>query len=291
MVFGVGIVKTADDFGVQGDWPSHPELLDWLAVDFREHGWDVKRLIRNMVTSATYRQSSDWRSDLAEVDPENRLLGRASRRRLPAEVVRDSALAMSGLLDETVGGPSVKPYQPPGLWRERSMQTSNTANFSRDTGVALYRRGMYTFWKRAAPPPQMANFDAPAREYCVARRSLTNTPMQALTLMNDETYLEIARALAQRVSLDLPDESSLRERLQLMFRLATARAPEGDELDVLEASYRLSFREFERAPEDAAAILSYGDSPRSERLSVTEHAALTVVASILLNLDETITRE
>lgn len=293
LIFGMGIVKTTEDFGAQGEWPSHPELLDWLAVDFRESGWDVKRLVRQIVTSSTYRQSSHWRDDLAELDPENRLLARSPRYRLPAEFVRDNALAASGLLNDVVGGPSVKPYQPGGLWEERSMPISNTRYFKRDTGEALYRRGMYTFWKRSAPPPQMSAFDAPERETCVARRSRTNTPLQALTLMNDETYLEISRVLAQRVIEEIPgeDATSVRGRLSQMFRLATSRTPQRDEVDVLEASYRMALRQFEARPDDAAALLSYGQAPRSDSIDPAEHAAATIVANIVLNLDETMTRD
>lgn len=291
MVFGMGLVKTVEDFGIQGEWPSHPELLDWLAVDFREHGWDVKRLIRQIVTSATYRQSSVVRADLLEIDPENRLLARASRHRLSGELVRDNALAAAGLLNEKIGGPSVRPYQPKGLWSERSMPVSNTKFFVRDTGEKLYRRGMYTFWKRAAPPPQMANFDAPTREYCVARRSVTNTPMQALTLMNDETYLEIARNLAERAWREVPGDEAAEARVERIFRLATRRVPEAEELAVLDESYAYAMERYAEAPEDAAAVLSYGESPRSEEIDVVEHAALTTVASIVLNLDETVTRK
>ncbi|RMH12753.1 MAG: DUF1553 domain-containing protein, partial [Planctomycetota bacterium] len=289
MIFGMGIVKTAEDFGAQGEWPSHPELLDYLAVDFRESGWDVKRLIRLIVTSSTYRQSSAWRPELAEIDPENRLLARSPRYRLAAEFIRDNALAAAGLLDERIGGPSVRPYQPPGLWEERSMPVSNTRFFKRDTGKDLYRRGMYTFWKRAAPPPQLATFDAPEREFCVIRRSRTNTPLQALTLMNDETYLEAARVLAERVQNELPGdgESILRKRLSRMFRLATGRIPDQDEIDVLSASYRLALREYRQRPDDAAALLSYGEWPQSESIGTAEHAAATIVANIVLNLDET----
>jgi len=290
MVFGMGLVKTVEDFGIQGEWPSHPELLDWLAVDFRENGWDVKRLIRQIVTSATYRQSSVVRPDLVEIDPENRLLARASRRRLSGEIVRDNALAAAGLLNESIGGPSVKPYQPAGLWEERSMPVSNTKFFERDTGEALYRRGMYTFWKRAAPPPQMSNFDAPTREYCVAKRSVTNTPMQALTLMNDETYLEIARQLAERAWREVPEGDAAESRVERIFRLATLREPDPEELAVLERSYAYALERYAESPEDAAAVVSYGESPRSEAIDVVEHAALTTVASIVLNLDETVTR-
>lgn len=293
MIFGIGIVKTAGDFGSQGEWPSHPELLDWLAVDFRRSGWDVKRLVRQIVTSTTYRQSSRWREELAEIDPENRLLARSPRYRLPGEFVRDNALSASGLLNDAIGGPSVRLYQPAGLWEERAMPASNTRFFKRDTGEVLYRRGMYSFWKRSAPPPQMATFDAPEREFCVARRGLTNTPLQALTLMNDETFLEMARALAQRVYEEVPGdgEGALRARMERMFRLATGRTPDESQLRVLEASFRMALRQYAQRPEDASALLSYGEAPRSETISAEEHAAATIVANIVLNLDQTMTRD
>lgn len=290
MIYGIGIVKTIEDFGIQGEWPSHPELLDWLAVDFRENGWDVKRLMRQIVTSATYRQSSVVRPELLDIDPENRLLARASRQRLSGELVRDNALAAAGMLNETIGGPSVKPYQPAGLWEERSMPNSNTRVFERDTGDKLYRRGMYTFWKRSAPPPQMSNFDAPSREFCVVRRSATNTPMQALTLLNDETYLEIARRLAARAWQECSPEDRTGDRAGLVFRLATGRTPTADELTVLEESYRHALERYAAAPDDAEALLSYGDSPRTEGIDPAEHAALMIVANIVLNLDETVTK-
>lgn len=293
MIFGMGIVKTAGDFGSQGEWPSHPELLDWLAVDFRQSGWDVKEMVRQIVTSATYRQSSRWRTELAEIDPENRLLARSPRYRLPAEFVRDNALSASGLLNDAIGGPSVRLYQPAGLWEERAMPASNTRFFKRDTGEVLYRRGMYSFWKRSAPPPQMATFDAPEREFCIARRGLTNTPLQALTLMNDETFLEMARVLAHRVYEELPGDGDgvTRARMERMFRLATGRTPDESQMRVLEASYRLALRQYRQRPEDAAALLSYGEAPRSETMGAEEHAAATIVANIVLNLDQTMTRD
>lgn len=293
MIFGVGIVKTAGDFGSQGEWPSHPELLDWLAVDFRQSGWDVKRLVRQIVTSATYRQSSRRREDLSEIDPENRLLARSPRYRLQAEFVRDNALAAAGLLNDAIGGPSVRLYQPEGLWEERAMPASNTRFFKRDTGDALYRRGMYSFWKRSAPPPQMATFDAPEREFCIAKRGLTNTPLQALALMNDETHLEIARMLAQRVYEELPGQGdgAVRARLERMFRLATGRTPDQSQVRVLEESFQMALREYRRRPDDAAALLSYGEAPRNQTISPDEHAAATIVANVVLNLDQTMTRD
>ena len=202
MYFGTGIVKTQEDFGVQGEPPVHPELLDWLATEFIRTGWDTRAMQRLIVTSATYRQSSKVTAALLEKDPENRLLARASRLRLPAEMIRDTALAASGLLNGEIGGPSVFPYQPRGLWEEMAFGEGFSAQaYEQSHGKDLYRRGMYTFWKRTVPPASLATFDAPDREKCTARRALTNTPLQALVLMNDPTYVEAARAMAQRVLL------------------------------------------------------------------------------------------
>ena len=197
-VFGTGIVRTTGDFGVAGELPSHQELLDWLAVEFRESGWDVKKLFKLMVTSATYRQSAAATPEKVEKDPQNRLLCRGPRFRMDAEVVRDYALAASGLLVEKLGGPSVKPYQPPGVWEAIAMDVSNTRSYVRDTGENLYRRSLYTFWKRQAPPASMELFNAPNREACVVRRERTDTPLQALVTLNDEQFVEAARHLAQR---------------------------------------------------------------------------------------------
>ncbi len=191
MYFGVGLVKTVEDFGSQGEWPVHLELLDWLATEFIRTGWDVKAMQKTIVMSATYRQSSKVTPELQQRDPENRLLARGARSRLPAETLRDQALAVSGLLVGTIGGPSVKPYQPPGLWKE----LTGGDDYKPDTGAGLYRRSLYTFWKRTAPPPMMMNFDAAGREACVVRELRTNTPLQSLNLMNDVTFLEAARAL------------------------------------------------------------------------------------------------
>ena len=200
MYFGYGIVKTQEDFGVQGEPPVHPELLDWLATEFVRSKWDVRALQRLIVTSATYRQSSQVTRALLEKDPENRLLARAPRTRMPAEMIRDTALSVSGLLNPAIGGPSVFPYQPAGLWEEMAFGEGFTAQaYEQDHGADLYRRGMYTFWKRTVPPASLAAFDAPDREKCTARRVMTNTPLQALALLNDPTYVEAARALAERV--------------------------------------------------------------------------------------------
>ena len=188
ILFGRGLVETSDDFGLQGSWPSHPELLDYLAIEFRDEGWDVQGMMRRLLLSATYRQSSESRPENLKADPDNYLFGNYPRQRLSAEQIRDQALYISGLLIEKLGGPSVKPYQPDGLWREVAMPQSNTRNFARGNGSDLWRRSLYTYWKRAAPPPSMVAFDAPTREYCATRRISTNTPLQALVLWNDEQF-------------------------------------------------------------------------------------------------------
>ena len=232
MYFGIGIVKTQEDFGVQGERPVHPELLDWLATEFIRTKWDTRAMQRLIVTSATYRQSSKATPALLEKDPENRLLARGPRFRLPAEMIRDTALSVSGLLNDEIGGPSVLPYQPRGLWEELAFGDGFSAQtYEQSHGPDLYRRGMYTFWKRTAPPASLATFDAPDREKCTGRRSLTNTPLQALVLMNDPTYVEAARALAQRAILEGGKDD--KTRVAFVFKLATARAPSGDENGVL----------------------------------------------------------
>jgi hypothetical protein len=292
MVFGTGIVKTAEDFGSQGELPSHPELLDWLAVEFRDGGWDVKKLIRLMVTSATYRQSSLVTGESLARDPENRLLARAPRHRLPAEFIRDQALAVSGLLDHRIGGRSVSPYQPPGLWEEL-MSRSDGANWTaqtyvQDHGPDLYRRTMYTFWKRTSPPPTLATFDAPDRETCTVRRATTNTPLQALVLMNDPTYVEASRKLAERMMKEAG--ASPEEKIAFAFRLATARKPTEREVSVLRKIYDRQVEAFRKDEKAALKLLSVGESPRDEKLDVLELAAWATVASVVLNLDETVTK-
>jgi hypothetical protein len=288
--FGYGIVKTQEDFGVQGEPPVHPELLDWLATEFVRTGWDVKAMQRLIVTSATYRQSSKVTTALAEKDPENRLLARGPRGRLPAEMIRDTALAASGLLNDEVGGPSVLPYQPKGLWEEMAFGEGFSAqSYEQSHGRDLYRRGMYTFWKRTVPPASMATFDAPDREKCTARRALTNTPLQALVLMNDPTYVEAARALAERTMIEGGKDD--KRRAAYAFRLATGRKPSGQEIGVLRTLFKGRLRDFRRDPKSAATLLSVGESPRDKRLDAVEVAAWTTVASVILNLDETITKQ
>lgn len=294
MIFGTGLVKTSEDFGAQGELPSHPELLDYLAVEFIESGWDTKALIRKMVTSATYRQESTYRSEMQLADPENRLLSWFPRQRLQAEFIRDNALSASGLLVPKIGGPSVKPYQPAGLWREKAMRKDNpTGTFARDSGEKLYRRGMYTFWKQVAPPPQMEAFDAPSREVCITQRNITNTPMQALTLLNDETYLEASRKMAARIFTELPGpwEETLEARVTLAYRYLTGRKPSDNSLNVLSELARDSYQDFSAEGAEPESFLAYGESPRNEAIDPIEHASLALTASAVLNLDKTITRD
>ena len=291
-LMGKGIVKTSQDFGSQAEWPSHPELLDWLAVDFVENGWDVKRLVKQIVTSSTYRQVTRITPELRERDPENRLYARGPRFRLGAEEIRDAALAASGLLVERIGGPSVRPYQPAGLWEELSSRTDSdnfsAQKFVQDHGENLYRRTMYTFWKRTSPPPSLTTFDAPDREKCTVNRDRTNTPLQALVLMNDPTYVEAARKLAERMMTE--GGAAPAERVAFAFRLATARMPSENETKSLVTLFEKQRARFASAPEQATALLSIGESPRNEKLDAAELAAWTSVASTILNLDETVTK-
>jgi hypothetical protein len=283
--FDQGLVRTAEDFGVQGDAPSHPELLDWLAVEFVQSGWDVKRLLKRIVTSSTYRQSSRASTDLAKRDPENRWLARGPRRRLPAETIRDQALFVGGLLKERVGGPSVKPYQPEGLWQEIATDTE----YKQSHGDDLYRRSLYTYWKRTVAPPALVTLDATSREACTVQRSRTNTPLQALALMNDVTFVEAARHLAQRL---LSDESaSVSDRCHAAFRAATSRPPRDEELAILVRRYESNLAKYRTNPEAAAQLVRVGDSPVNEMLDPCELAALTTVTSLILNLDEVLTKE
>ena len=287
MFFGLGLVATPEDFGTQGELPSHPELLDWLASDFRDNGWDVKRSLRKILTSATYRQSSETPRELYIQDPKNRLLARGSRFRLQAEFLRDNALSLGGLLDETMGGPGVKPYQPEGLWHE--ILQGGDPLFVQDHGTSLYRRSIYTFWRRTCAPPNMLLFDAPTREKCIVRRSLTNTPLQALVTLNDVQYVEAARNLAQRMIKNGGFESH--DRIAWGFRLGTSREIREKELAVLLDVYRYSLERYRADLEAAVKLISMGEFKRDESLDPIEHAATTVIASMILNLDETLTRE
>ncbi|MCC6490277.1 MAG: DUF1553 domain-containing protein [Candidatus Hydrogenedentes bacterium] len=288
--FGTGIVKTAEDFGVQGEWPTHPELLDWMATEFIRTGWDIKAMQRMIVTSATYRQESKVQPDLYEKDPENRLLARGPRFRMDGEMVRDNALAISGLLVNTIGGPSVKPYQPAGLWEEVSYGGTEFTGqvFEQDHGEALYRRSMYTFWKRQSPPPGMLIFDAPNREICTARRARTNTPLQALALLNDTQFVEASRVLAERMLKEAGPEPE--SRVAYAFELATARKPKPEECAILTQMFNEQVAAYRQDQEAAKALLSVGERPCDASLDAPELAAWSTVASVILNLDETLTK-
>ncbi len=299
--FGLGLVKTSNDFGSQGDWPSHPELLDWLSAEFMNptpsgrgpseggSNWDIQHLVRLIVTSNTYRQSSRVTPELFKRDPENTLLARGPRFRMDAEVVRDTALAASGLLVEKLGGRSVKPYQPPGLWEAVGFLGSNTREYKRDAGDGLYRRSLYTFWKRTSPPAALTTFDAPSRETCTVRRPRTNTPLQALALMNDEQYVEASRQLARRMMIE--SGPAPHDRLSFGFRLCTARRPQGRELDVLANLFNEQLAYYQSDRDAALKLLSVGESKRDESLDSSEYAAWTMMANLILNLDETVTKE
>jgi hypothetical protein len=302
MFFGTGLVKTAEDFGSQGERPSHPELLDWLAVEFMSPSaapegsgsktrWDVKGIVKLIVTSATYRQASTVTRELHERDPENRLLARGPRHRLQAEFIRDQALAVSGLLNREIGGKSVSPYQPAGLWEELMSRADGknwtAQSYTQDHGKDLYRRTMYTFWKRTCPPPTLATFDAPDRETCTVRRARTNTPLQALVLLNDPTYVEASRKLAERL---MTEAKSIEDRITLAFRLATGRKPTDREIAVLRKMFEGQMAEYRREPNKALKLLAIGEMNRNEKLDAVELASWTIVASTILNLDETLTK-
>jgi len=289
--FGRGLVKTVEDFGIQGDPPSHPELLDWLATEFIRSGWDIKAMQKLIAMSATYRQASHVSPDLLERDPANILLARGPRLRLPAEMIRDQALAASGLLAGKIGGPSVKPYQPAGLWEELAAGAEGTgfATYKQGTGEDLYRRSLYTFWKRTVSPPTMSTFDAPSREFCTVSRSRTSTPLQALALLNDVTYVEASRKLAERMLTE--GGVSMEQRIRYGFQLVTAREPKRAELRVLKAGLVERMAGFRKNPESAAELISVGESSVRKDLPVADLAAYTTVASVILNLDEAITKQ
>jgi len=286
--FGIGLVQTSEDFGVQGEHPSHPELIDWLAVEFISSGWDIKRLHKLLVMSASYRQSSRISRDKLAADPQNRLLSRGPRFRLDAEVIRDQALALSGLLVGQIGGKSVRPYQPAGLWKPVGFGGSNTSVFKQDTGEKLYRRSMYTFWKRTSPPPNMTLFDAPDRETCQVRRARTNTPLQALALMNDVQFIEAARKLAERVLQQ--GGANVEQRITFAVRTVLARRPHPAERTALTRLFHEYHAEFKTTPEAAVKLLAAGESPRDKTLDSNQLAAWTMITHLLLNLSETITR-
>lgn len=287
-LFGTGIVKTSGDFGVTGEMPTHPELLDWMAVEFRESGWDVKKFFKLLVTSSAYRQAAVLTPEKLAKDPQNRLLSRGPRFRMDAEMVRDYALATSGLLVPKLGGPSVKPYQPEGVWEAVAMPDSNTRNYKQDTGESLYRRSLYTFWKRAAPPASMDVFNAPNRETCVVRRERTDTPLQALVTLNDVQFVEAARNLAQHTLKE--GGSKLSDRLDFMAETLLGRSLESKERKVAEASLKDLFSHYRQAPKDAEALIAMGESKADASLDKPMLAAYTMLANELMNLDEVLNK-
>jgi hypothetical protein len=285
MLFGTGIVKTVEDLGAQGEWPVHPDLLDWLAVEFVEKGWSVKHILKTMVMSATYLQSSRTTSELIRRDPENRLLARGPRFRLPPEMIRDQALAVSGLLVEKIGGPPVRPYQPAGLWQE----LAGGKGYQEDSGEGLWRRSLYTYWRRTVAPPNMVSFDAPTRETCVVRESRTNTPMQALNLMNDTAYVEAARELAERMIVEGGKSAEVRARRG--YELVLGRPPKSEERDALLRALAQFETYYRTHQKDAELFLTHGNSRREGKIEVAELAAWSGIASLILNTDEAITKE
>jgi mono/diheme cytochrome c family protein len=282
---GQGIVKSLEDFGSQGTAPTHPELLDWLAVEFRESGWDVKHMVRLMVLARTYRQVSTVKPDIKEHDPYNRLLARQARFRLDAEMVRDNSLAVGGLLVRTIGGGSVKPYQPAGYW---AMLNFPKREWDNSKGEELYRRSLYTYWCRTFPYPSLVTFDAPSREECVVERPRSNTPLQALVLLNDPTYVEAARAFAERLVREGGKEPA--DRIQFAYRQALQRRPEAAEVQVVQALFQKHLEQYRANPKAATELLAVGDKPVPKDIDAAELAAWTSVARVVLNLHETITR-
>jgi hypothetical protein len=317
MLFGTGLVKSANDFGSQGNYPTHPELLDWLATEFmnpveslnREtvksdrnaqpdstvqpfndsRPWDIKHILKLMVMSATYRQSSEITPQMLERDSANRLLARGPRFRMDAEMIHDNALAISGLLTRKIGGESVRPYQPPGLWEAIGFGAGFTSqSYTQSKGDDLYRRAIYIYLKRSLPYPSLNTFDAPNREVCIVKRPRTTTPLQALVLMNDPVYVEAARALAQRILKE--GKGDVEDRIKFAFRLTLSRSPEKGEIKLLEKIYSEQLEHFKSDPKAAKELISVGESAHLENLDAGKLAAWTAIGNILLNLDETITK-
>ena len=286
-IFGRGITKTTGDFGMQGELPAHPALLDWLAVDFMDNGWDIKRLMKQMVLSATYRQSVQITDEKLKRDPENIYLARGPRNRLPAEFVRDLVLATSGLLVKTIGGASVKPYQPKGLWEAATSGRGVLATYKQDHGDALYRRGLYTFIKLTVPPPSMALFDASNRDQCEVKRSKTNTPLQALMMLNDPTVLEASRMLSQNLTIE---KTAVDNKIAKAFHLIVCRTASAKELAILKTYYNEQLKQFEQKKLDAAATLTEGEYPMPQKAAANDMAALMKVIETIYNLEETITK-
>ena len=283
-IFGTGLVRTIGDFGVSGELPSHPELLDWLALEFQGSGWDIKRLARLLVESATYRQSAAINEEKREKDPHNRLLSRGPRFRMDAEMIRDAALSSSGMLVAKLGGPSVKPYQPDGVWEAVAMPESNTHDYQADHGDRLYRRGLYTLWKRSAPPASLDIFNAPSREVCTVRRERTNTPLQALVTLNDPQFVEAARSLAQ-VALEQGGETP-ELKIDYIGQRLLARSFRSEELAVAQASLAKLIAYYQSNPDEAVRLLSVGESKAGPALAPATLAAWTMLANELMNLDE-----
>lgn len=288
MIFGRGLVKTSEDFGNQGSTPSHPELLDWLAVSFRDSGWNVKKLLKSMVMSATYRQSSDADDAGRKEDPDNQWLARGPSGRLQAEMIRDNALAASGLLCRKVGGESVKPYQPEGLWTEKSNFSYFLHDYVESKGEDLYRRSLYTFIRRTSPHPAMIAFDAGPRNACTVRRETTNTPLQALVLLNDPEFVEAARVMAERIQRE--GGKDLGEQVTLAFRLSTGRKPKPEELEVLADLYHSQYNKFKAQSGQAQKLLGVGEFQAANMPDKIKTAALTIVTSTILNFDESFTK-
>lgn len=285
--FGRGLVKTSGDFGMQGEMPSHPELLDWLAVDFREHGWDVKRLIKQIVTSSTYKQSSAMNKEKLATDPDNVLLSRGPRTRLTAEGVRDLALASSGLMVKEIGGPSVKVYQPKGIWESSTSGRGVLARYVQDHGEKLYRRGLYSFIKRTVPPPGMLVFDGSNRDQCEVTRMRTNTPLQALVMLNEPLMLEAARVFAERLMIE---QSTIEEKVKKAFQTIVCRQPKAEELKMLLTYFEDEKMGFEQFPDKAKSFIAVGEYPREKINDVITLAALMQVVQTIYNLDEAITK-
>jgi hypothetical protein len=296
-VFGTGLVRTSGDFGIAGELPSHPELLDWLAVEFREPTpglccqdptpWDIKQFFRLIVTSATYRQASVATPEKLEKDRDNRLLSRGPRFRMDAEMIRDYALASSGLLVRKIGGPSVKPYQPEGVWEAVAMIGSNTRDYRRDTGENLYRRSMYTFWKRSAPPASMEVLNAPSRETCTVRRDRTNTPLAALLTLNDIQFVEAARVLAEKT---LKADEKEEARIDFIAKHLLARPFRDAELRIVKDTLAALREHYKAKPDDAKKLIAFGESKADPKLDTSELAAWTMLANQLMNLDEVLNK-
>jgi hypothetical protein len=286
--FGAGIVATTEDFGTRADYPSNPELLDWLATEFIRIGWNVKGMVKEIVTSATYRQSSNVTPELLKRDPTNKMLARGPRFRLPAEVIRDQALDVAGLLVEKIGGRSVRPYQPAGIWDETAA-FGNLINYKHDKGEGLYRKSLYTIWKRTASPPELTLFDVPSRETCRVSRARTNTPLQALIMLDDVTFVEAARVFGERIIKEGGKSSG--QRLDFAFQTLLGREPTSKEMQILKDGLDHSLAHYKTNAKAAEELISQGDSKRDPRIDPAELAAYTITASALLNLDETITKE